>query len=202
VKDELSGPHIRLRPWRHADTIVQDSWPPFSDPTQVFWHIPRRITFAEMNWNYDYDPSRYIWAVELHNGELIGRVSLRDVDKRKSEARLGISFGSPYVSQGLGSETMRVFLTYCFKRLGFQRIVLDVAATNRRAVATYERLGFRQIGNDWRSPNPRDDLSFLDDPHYKDLLPYIRRSRQGVWVEFFEMELTSSEWFEKQQSQP
>jgi len=198
VNDELSGSRIRLRPWRHFDTITQDSWPPFSDPTQVFWHIPRRMTAADLSWSYDYDPSRYVWAVETHIGTLVGRISLRDVDKRKSESRLGISFGSPYVSQGLGSEALAVFLSYYFGPLGFRRILLDVAGPNRRAVQCYERLGFHYTGSDWRTPNANDDLRFLDDPEYRSILPYIRRDRHNTWVQFFDMELTITAWQERQ----
>lgn len=197
--DELIGLRVRLRPWRHYDTLTQDSWPPFNDPTQVFWHIPRRMTAADLTWSYDYDPSRYIWAVERLNGELVGRISLRDIDKRKVEARLGISFGSPYVSQGLGSEALIIFLNYYFGSLGFRRILLDVAGSNRRAIHCYERLGFHYAGSDWRAPNANDDLRFLDEPIYRDILPYIRRNRHGVWVQFFDMELTDTEWQTRQQ---
>jgi RimJ/RimL family protein N-acetyltransferase len=199
VKDELSGPRVRLRPWRHMDTITQDSWPPFTDPTQVFWHIPRQMTAADLNWSYDYDPSRYVWAVETHKGTLVGRISLRDIDKRKAEARLGISFGSPYVSQGLGTEALEIFLSYAFGPLGFRRILLDVAGPNRRAIHCYERLGFRYTGSDWRAPSASDNLRFLDDPTYRDILPYVRRDRHGTWVQFFDMELSGVEWRERQQ---
>jgi RimJ/RimL family protein N-acetyltransferase len=189
-----------MRPWRHADTITQDSWPPFRDPTQIFWHIPRSISAADLSWSYDYDPSRYVWAVERHNGELVGRISLRDVDKRKGTARLGISFGSPYVSQGLGTEALHVFLDYYFSAFGFQRIMLDVAGSNRRAIQCYERLGFHYTGSDWRTPHINDDLRFLNDPMYQDILPYIRRSRHGTWVQFFDMELTGTDWRERQRA--
>lgn len=199
MKEELIGPRVRLRLWRHFDNVTQDSWPPFSDPTQVFWHISRRMTAADLTWSYDYDPSRYVWAVETHSGTLVGRISLRDVDKRKSEARLGISFGSPYVSQGLGSEALLVFLPYYFGTMGFRRIVLDVAGSNRRAIHCYERLGFSYAGSDWRAAHANDDLRFLDDPAYRDIMPYIRRDRHGTWVQFFDMELTNSAWHERQQ---
>ena len=155
---------------------------------------------AESTWGYDYDPSRYIWAVENRNGKLIGRISLREVDRQAHSARLGISFSASYVSQGLGTESLEVFLAHCFGPLGFKRIVLDVAGSNRRAVHCYERLGFRYVDNDWRSPSARDDLSFLNDPAYQDILPYIRRGRHGTWVQFFEMELLIHEWQEQHQS--
>jgi RimJ/RimL family protein N-acetyltransferase len=116
------------------------------------------------------------------------------VDKQKGEGRLGISFGSPYVGQGLGTEALIAFLDYCFGTLGFRCIVLDVAGTNRRAIQCYERLGFRYTGSDWRTPNARDNLSFLDDPAYQHILPYVRRNRHGTWVQFFDMELLVSQW--------
>lgn len=196
MKQVLYGERVRLRPWQYLDSVAQDAWPPFNDPSQVFWHIPRSAALgsAESTWSYDYDPMRYIWAVENGAGTLIGRVSLRDIDKARSEGRLGISFGSPYVGQGFGTETMIVFLDHCFGPLEFRKILLDVAGSNRRAVQCYERLGFHYAGSDWRAPSARDDLRFLDSPAYRDILPYVRRSRHGTWVQFFEMELPAAEW--------
>ena len=200
MSKDLYSPRLHMRPWRHTDSIAQDAWPPFDDPSQVFWHIPRRLSLAdaESTWNYEYDAGRYVWAVESRNGTLIGRVSLREVDRQMSSARLGISFGAPYVGKGLGTEALELFLTHCFGPLGFRRIVLDVAGSNRRAVHCYERLGFRYVDSDWRNPSERDDLRFLDDPEYQDILPFIRRGRHGTSVQFFEMELLDHEWQEHQ----
>lgn len=196
MNQSLYGERVRLRPWQYLDSVAQDAWPPFDEPSQVFWHIPRSapLSSAESTWSYDYDPMRYIWAVENGAGELMGRVSLRDVDKARAEARLGISFGSPYVGQGYGTEALTVFLDHCFGPLGFRKILLDVAGSNRRAVLCYERLGFRYTGNDWRAASSRDDMRFLDNPTYRDILPYVRRNRHGTWVQFFEMELPAAEW--------
>ena len=79
--------------------------------------------------------------------------------------------------------------------MGFGTMVLDVAAPNRRAVRSYERLGFRFLGSDWRMADHRFDRRMLDNPHYRHLQRFFRQGQQGLYVEFYEMELTKDEWF-------
>jgi len=43
---------------------------------------------------------------------------------------------------GLGSEVMQLFEEYCLRRLGKDRLWLDVYADNARAVHLYEKLGY------------------------------------------------------------
>ena len=109
---------------------------------------------------------RRTWAVEDRSGCLIGRISLRDIDNGKAQARLGITFGAPYIGRGLGTDALGLFLDHYFTDLGFLVLLLDVAAPNQRAVRAYERLGFSHIGGDWRQADSRFDRHILSDPRY------------------------------------
>jgi RimJ/RimL family protein N-acetyltransferase len=48
--------------------------------------------------------------------------------------------------RGFGSEAMRLLLWFAFDELGLHRVQLDVFATNARAIALYEGLGFVREG--------------------------------------------------------
>ncbi len=189
----LHGPRVKLRQWQRSDTLAQERWPRYNEPFSSLWNLPRAISVDEVTgrtWN----GQRYAWAIEDSQRRLIGRISLREVDEREPSARLGISLAQPYVGQGLGTEALRVFLDYYFGPLGFARMRLDVAAVNQRAVRCYERLGFRYLASEWRSAGHDPALRLLDDPQYRDLLPFFRCGRFDTQVEFYEMELTRAEW--------
>ncbi len=192
----LRSARTMIRPWTRQDDELADRWPPYNDPLEPLWNIPRRLAIGAEGWysGFDGKTMQRTWAVEDRVGHLIGRISLREIDERKRQARLGITFGAPYVGQGLGTEALATFLDYYFSDLGFQAMVLDVAAPNRRAVRSYERLGFSYIGSDWREVGPQFDPRILDDPRYAQIRRFFRAGAHGLWVQFFEMRLCKEDW--------
>lgn len=194
---DLRSIRTSIRPWQRHDEDVANEWPSYNDPFESLWNLPRQWTVDDYWFSgFDSMSTRRTWAVEDQPGRLVGRISLREVDERKGRARLGITFGAPFVGKGLGTEALRVFLDYYFTDLGFQVMVLDVAALNLRAVRCYERLGFRYVGSDWRSVGMFFDARILDDSRYVPMRRFFRPSQRGsgLEVEFLEMELFKKEW--------
>jgi len=199
----LQNDHMSIRAWTFHDDELLDEWPPYNDPTEPLWNLPRQVAYGGDQWGQFFEGSgmRRTWAVEDRLGCLIGRISLRDIDNRKAHARLGITFGAPYIGRGLGTEALRMFLDHYFTDLGFQVMLLDVAAPNQRAVRAYERLGFSHVGGDWRQADSRFDRRILDDPRYAQIHRFFRQGQRGLYVEFFEMRLLKEEWFAYSQRQ-
>jgi RimJ/RimL family protein N-acetyltransferase len=192
----LRSIHLSIRSWTFHDDDQADDWPAYNDPIEPLWNLPRQFGAGGDSWSsLEISGLRRTWAVEDLSGQLIGRISLRDIDKRKAQARLGITFAAPYIGQGLGTEALAVFLDHYFTELGFVAMHLDVAAPNERAVRSYERLGFSHIGSDWRVADSRFDQSVLNGPYYAHLRRHFRAGLRGLEVEFFEMRLLKDEWF-------
>ena len=192
----LHSTRLAIRPWTFHDDELTDEWPPYNDPLEPLWNLPRPAGLGSDIWSlFDGSSTRRTWAVDHPNGRLIGRISLRDIDPRKAQARLGITLAAPYLGQGFGSEALALFLDFYFTNLGFELMVLDVAAPNRRAVRTYERLGFSLVGSDWRVADSRFDQRVLGSPHYHGLQRYFRQGQYGTYVEFYEMQLAKNDWF-------
>lgn len=189
----IFGERVCLRTWQRRDTLTQELWPRYTEPFNSLWNIPRAYTFDEFSFG-GWNAQRFVWAVDDRSSRLIGRISLREVQPDRSSARLGISIAQPYVSQGLGTEALRLFIDYYFQTLGFAAMRLDVAAFNLRAVRCYERLGFHYVESEWRSAGNDPALRLLDDPRYSDLVPFFRRGRYETHVEFYEMVLSSAVW--------
>jgi RimJ/RimL family protein N-acetyltransferase len=193
---ELRSARTIIRPWRRQDDELADEWPPYDDPLDPLWNLPRQLSGSFKQWQNGFEGGdmRRTWAVEDHAGHLMGRISLREIDARRGEARLGITFGAPYVGRGLGTEALAMFLNHYFTDLGFQAMVLDVAGPNRRAVRCYQHLGFYIVDTDWRDAGLYFDLHVLDDSRYASMRQFFRFGQRSLWVQFFEMRLSKQDW--------
>lgn len=187
----IHGARVTLRPWQRGDTLAQELWPRYSEPFSSLWNIPRAIAYDDLG---GWGGQRYAWAIEDRQRRLVGRISLRELKPQEGSARLGISLGQPFVSQGLGTEALVLFLDHFFGPLGFALMRLDVAAFNRRAVRCYEGLGFSHVDSEWRSAGNDPAARLIDDPRHADLAPFFRRNRFETFVEFYEMLLTREQW--------
>lgn len=190
----IQGQRVRLRAWQRRDSLSQELWPRYNEPFSSLWNIPRAFYYEDEGVRAGWSSQRCAWAIEDLLQRLIGRISLREIDQRRASARLGISLAQPYVSQGLGTEALTLFLDYYFDALGFDQLHLDVAAFNQRAVRCYERLGFEYIDSEWRSAGNDPSLRQLDDPQHRDLQSFFRRGRFETLVEFYEMSLNRAAW--------
>ena len=130
----LNGHRVTIRPMARDDLDAMLEWRPFADPLYQAFDFPRRSKAETVRW-FDWrsrDPSRRLYTVEDEEGRVIGSLTLREINGTES-ARLGITLGADFVSQGYGTEALSVFLEYYFETLGFEEMVLDVAASNLRA---------------------------------------------------------------------
>ena len=193
----LHNSRMSIRSWSFHDDELFDEWPAYNNPTEPLWNLPRQVGGGGDQWGHFFEGTglRRTWAVEDRAGHLIGRISLREIDTKKAQARLGITFGAPYIGQGLGTEALALFLDYYFTDLGFEAMLLDVAAPNQRAVRSYQRLGFSLVASDWRVVDSRFDRRILDDPRYANIHRFFRSGQHGLYVEFFEMRLLKEAWF-------
>ncbi len=77
----LRSSRTLIRAWqRHDDDLVAE-WPPYYDPLEPLWNLPRQNS---NDWysGFDFGSSRRTWAVEDLSGHLMGRISLREVDEK------------------------------------------------------------------------------------------------------------------------
>lgn len=83
------------------------------------------------------------YTVKKHSGEVIGFISIRNINKFFGSSILGITFNEKHLSQGYGTEALRAFLDYYFNELNMRLMTLDVGKYNFRAVKCYTNLGFK-----------------------------------------------------------
>jgi RimJ/RimL family protein N-acetyltransferase len=199
----LRGPRVTIRPLRERDLDVMSAWPPFQDPLYKLFDWPQRTPEENGLWYSGLagDRGRIYYAVENEYHDLIGRISLREIDGHRS-ARLGIGFGREFVNQGYGTESLCVFLAYYFGDLGFEQMVLDVAAINRRAIRCYERCGFKYVGSHYVYAGTDEDVAFLNEERYQHLKRFFRKRGYRSWMLSYDMLLEKKDWLARQANAP
>ncbi len=77
----------------------------------------------------------------------IGGVGLRHMDHAKGIAELGIIITrKDYGGGGYGTEAITLILDYGFTVLGLHNVLLETYAYNERALRSYRKVGFKEIG--------------------------------------------------------
>lgn len=85
--------------------------------------------------------------VDLAEDKPLGRCLLFKVDHVNRSAMLGIFIGeTSYWGQGYGHEAIKLLLDYGFNLLNLHNIMLGVFSFNERAIRSYKRVGFKEIG--------------------------------------------------------
>ena len=82
-----------------------------------------------------------------NEAKYIGNIRLKILNNisRRADISIGI-FNPKYRNKGLGSEALKLVINFGFDTLNLLSMELRVFTNNTRAIATYEKLGFRKIG--------------------------------------------------------
>jgi RimJ/RimL family protein N-acetyltransferase len=198
----LQGCRVKVRNLTRADLHQMAAWRPFDDPLFAEANWPQRSIDDLNRWftRCSQDPRRLLCAVTDETGRLIGSITLRERDGRRS-ARLGVTLGADFVNQGFGTEALRLFLDYYFNELGFAKVVLDVVAYNHRAIRVYQRLGFVAVSQRERAAGRGTNWAFLKEPAYAKARQFFRRDWLGrYWLLCYDMELRCEDWNTRQGS--
>lgn len=85
--------------------------------------------------------------IEKTTDKPIGSVFIRDIDPNHNKGEYGIFIGEDeYRGCGYGSEAAELIIDHAFNTAGLHRLYLRVLADNKRAVASYKKVGFVQEG--------------------------------------------------------
>lgn len=87
------------------------------------------------------------WGIALRtNNQLIGSLTLFNLDFNHRRAEVGYALGREYWGQGYMNEALMALLKHAFEVLELHRIEADVDPRNAASIKTLERLGFQREG--------------------------------------------------------
>jgi len=187
------GPRTRVRPFTRADVDAWQAWPDYAEQLLV-GTSPRRMSPDQRSRWFDDITQRQRqipFAVDDEAGEMIGRIFLRHVRREEHSAVLGIDLHPGSLGQGYGTESLGAFLHHFFSEMGFERMLLSVAAHNMRARRCYESLGFSTVGTHWDAHIGPD---VVNNTEFVDLRHLFRRGPLGLESLFYDMRLDRKDW--------
>ena len=137
----LSGERVVLRPLRPDDTeelaamfalpSIADAW-----PGDNLARLGSRLEGDDV-----------VGLVVEHEGRVIGFIQYYEEDDPSyRHAGIDVALHPDWCGQGLGTDAVRTLARHLFDDLGHHRLVIDPRATNRRAIASYRKVGFRDVG--------------------------------------------------------
>lgn len=147
---KLEGTKIYLSPMSLEDAEAFSKWisdRSVSDNTHSTSKIYNIETEKEWIKNILENKEPTFSIVLQENDELIGNCGLMNIKQIDGTAEIGIMIGEEENrNKGYGSEAIRLLLEFGFDVLKLHNIDLRVFDFNKRAIACYKKLGFKEYG--------------------------------------------------------
>ncbi len=87
-----------------------------------------------------------VWAIEV-DGQFAGSIQAAENDDEDyKSAGIDIFMSTRFQGRGIGTDAVRTFARYLLDIRGHFRLTIDPAASNARAIRTYEKVGFKRVG--------------------------------------------------------
>ncbi len=83
-------------------------------------------------------------------------------EEKGDAVEIGLGLRPELTGRGLGLEFLRAGIEYVRTRFDAERVILNVAAFNERAIKVYERAGFRETGRHTRQFDRWGDVEFVE----------------------------------------
>lgn len=81
------------------------------------------------------------------DGRLIGMIQyFEETDPEYRSASIDIVLHPDWTNRGLGTDAVRTLARHLFDDVGHHRLTIDPAVVNARAIASYRKVGFRDVG--------------------------------------------------------
>jgi ribosomal-protein-alanine N-acetyltransferase len=138
---------VKITPLRAAEAAVLDAWryePPYDfydgedEPVQ--------------------NPERF-FVVRDDTGKLVGFYYF---DEREDAVEIGLGLRPDLTGRGLGLQFFRDGVAFARRTFRQERVVLNVAAFNERAIKVYERAGFHETGRHMRRFERWGEVEFVE----------------------------------------
>ncbi len=139
---------IYLRPMTIEDSRYIVEWRNRPEIKKYFIYQGEFTIQGQQEWIKNYIEKglvKQFMIVKSENNDVIGSVYLRDIDYKFKKAEFGIFFGKEY-GKGYGTKAAKIMIKYAFEELKLHRIYLRVFADNARALASYNKVGFKREG--------------------------------------------------------
>lgn len=145
---KITGARIYLSPMNPEDAPLYVKWLNDFSTTDGIGFSDRLTTLeGEKKWIAENAGNYQFAIVRLEDDELLGNCGIQSIDFKNRCAEIGLFIGEEENrNKGYGSEVLELLLEYGFDCLNLNNIMLSVFSFNERAIHTYKKAGFQEIG--------------------------------------------------------
>jgi aminoglycoside 6'-N-acetyltransferase len=138
----LRGDQVTLRPVAEADLAALVEL--FAVPEVAEWWPGENE--VRLRARLDEGDEGVGMVIEL-DGRLVGFIQyFEETDPDYRHAMIDITLHPDFCNRGLGTDALRTLCRHLFEDLGHHRIMIDPAVVNARAIASYRKVGFKDVG--------------------------------------------------------
>ena len=145
----VSGKKVYLSPISTTDTDIFMSWinnPEIAHTTTFYTQFISLVQEKEIVESLAKSGNTFS-IVTQENDKIIGNCSFFNIDETNRTAEIGIIIGEKeYQSKGYGTEAVNLLIQFGFENRNYNNIYLHVYSFNERAIACYEKAGFKRQG--------------------------------------------------------
>lgn len=143
---------VIIRPVERDDLELIQKW--YNDDEVMHWASGARpdmmvsMDFLEEVW-FEESFTDYLvrMMIETKDGKPIGIIGFRGLDQQERRCRMLIFIGEKdFWGKGYGTDAIKGFLRFLFKRWNLNRVEADTWDGNQRAVEAYKKCGFKEEG--------------------------------------------------------
>lgn len=140
----LHGERVTLRPVRPTDrdplAVI------LAEPSVARWWGPPRADVETVDEWLEGDEDTAVFAIDV-DGTVVGSLQVsEETDPDYRHAGIDLFLATDHQGRGLGTDAIRTVAQHLFEVRRHHRLTIDPSAANARAIAVYERLGFRTVG--------------------------------------------------------
>lgn len=143
---------VMIRPVERYDLDLVQKW--YNDDEVMYWGSGARpdmmvsMDFLEEVW-FPESFTDYSVRMMIETTERIpiGIIGFRNLNQQERRCRMLIFIGEKeYLGRGFGTDAIKGFLSFLFKRWNLNRVEADTWDGNQRAVEAYKKCGFKEEG--------------------------------------------------------
>lgn len=196
----LKGKKTIVRNLKREDVDKRLKWKPYPDPLYYHYNRPPVSRVEKELWymKKKQDPTMVYLSIDNVEHDLIGFLSLFKIDRKNKSSEVGIYLGYEFIDQGYGTDALLTFMKYYFEELSYDRLFLDVATLNKRAIRCYGKCGFEHVRTRFKVNDPRTKIDIFSNDRFKNVRKYFRKRGKDVLVQFEEMVITREMWLNKE----
>ncbi|SCY61958.1 GNAT family N-acetyltransferase [Alkaliphilus peptidifermentans] len=135
--------YIKKLERKHVDEM--QNWGAHQDPLFYSYTFPKMNRHERDYWycKKSYTLSRKCFVIYNQQHRLVGYIALREIKWLRRSSEFGIVFDPNFIDQGLGTDSLKSFISYYFEKMRMKKLILRVADFNYRAQRCYQNCGFK-----------------------------------------------------------